>query len=136
MVTFFAGALELTLVAPPLDQAALTEFVRTKKDEWGSDGRYSAIQNSFAAEPAHATCVRYRMTVHDNAANTRKDLPFLILQVAGRLCTHPGNPASAVDMFYTMRHIPTFDDAAFKAEGNAFLDSLSIDALPTGAPLR
>lgn len=132
MVTFIAGALEIKLDAPLRDQAALLAFVRSKKDQWGGDGRFSAIDTSFLAEPGNANCVRYQMNVHDSGANIRKDLPFLIVQIAGRFCTHPVHPASAVDIFYTMRHVPTFDDAVFKVEGNAFLHSLRIDPVPVG----
>lgn len=132
VATFMAGALEIKLDAPLRDQAALLDFVRSKKDQWGSDERFSAIDTSFVAEPGNTNCVRYQMNMHDNGANIRKDLPFLIMQIAGRFCTHPAHPASAVDIFYTMRHVPAFDDAVFKAEGNAFLYSLRIDAVPAG----
>lgn len=133
--TFVAGVHELYLDVAPADQAALAASVRARKDAWGSDGRFTDRQTAVQPERARAICVWYRVAVHDKRAPIRKDLPFLILRGTGRVCTHPGNPHAAVDIFYTLRHVPGLDTRQFDAEGNAFIDSLTIDPLP-GNPMR
>src|SRR4051812_4017454 len=40
VVTFYVGALETTLPTPLTDPAMLAAFVKARKNEWGSDGRY------------------------------------------------------------------------------------------------
>jgi hypothetical protein len=47
IVTFYAGALEIKLPDALPDAQALAAFVKTKKENWGSDGRYTDIASSF-----------------------------------------------------------------------------------------
>jgi hypothetical protein len=127
VVTFYAGALETTLPAPLTDPAMLAAFVKARKNEWGSDSRYTDITSSFLPDPQQPSCVRYRMTAHDHGAKNRGSHPYLLMWAAGRFCTHPNNPNAAVDLYYSTRHIPHYDARALNAEGHAFLDSLALD---------
>jgi hypothetical protein len=126
----FAGALEIKLQAPLPDKKALAAFVRTKKDEWGTDGRFTDVTSSFLAEAQHASCVRYGMTANDHRANNRGTHEFLLMHIVGRFCTHPQNPNVAVDIFYSVRHIPGYDARSLSAEGEAFLRSLAFNSSP------
>jgi len=129
-VSFFVGALDIRFDSPLPDKQALAEFVRQKKDQWGTDGRYTDVSSSFLPEAAQPSCVRYRMTVNDHGAHNRKSRDFLLLRVIGRFCAHPQNPKVAVDIFYSARHIPGYDARQLGAEGEQFLDSLAFDTLP------
>jgi hypothetical protein len=131
IASFYAGALEIKLQAPLSDKAALVAFVRTKKDEWGTDGRFTHVSSSFLAEAQYASCVRYQMTANDHRANNRGTHEFLLTHVVGRFCTHPQNPNAAVDIFYSARHIPGYDGKSLSAEGEAFLHSLAFNTPPT-----
>ena len=130
-VSFFATARDCKLDAPLPDQVDLVAFVSKKKDEWGTDGRFTNISTSFLPETGKTSCVRYRMDVNDNGAKNKGRHPFLLMKVVGRFCTHPQDPGSAVDLAYSIRHIPGFDDNAFRAEGEAFLDSLRFETPAT-----
>jgi hypothetical protein len=127
VVSFFAGALEIKLQDPLPDKETLAAFVRTKKDEWGTDGRYTHVSSSFLAEAQHVSCVRYEMTANDHGANNRGTHEFLLMHVVGRFCTHPRNPRTGVDIFYSARHIPDYDARSLSAEGEAFLRSLAFN---------
>jgi hypothetical protein len=105
----------------------LAAFVKARKNEWGSDGRYTDIMSSFLPDPQQPSCVRYRMTAHDHGAKNRGSHPYLLMWAAGRFCTHPRNPNAAVDLYYSTRYIPHYDARALNAEGHAFLDSLALD---------
>jgi hypothetical protein len=129
-VTFYAGALEINLHAPLPDKEALTAFVKAKKDEWGTDGRFANVSSSFLAEPQQESCVRYRMAANDRVANNRGTHEFLLLQIVGRFCTHPQNSDVAVDIFYSARHIPGYDAKDLRAEGEEFLNSLAFYTPP------
>jgi hypothetical protein len=128
VVTFLAGAMDVKLHTPFPDREALAAFVRAKKDDWGTDGRYSVVSTSFLPEAQQPSCVRYRMTVHDHGANNRGSHAFLSMHIAGRFCTHPQNPNAAVDIFYSTRHIPGYDATDLHTEGEAFIDSLAFEA--------
>jgi hypothetical protein len=127
VVSFFAGALEIKLQDPLPDKETLAAFVRTKKDEWGTGGRFTHVSSSFLAESQHASCVRYQMTANDHGANNTGTHEFLLMHVVGRFCTHPQNPKTAVDIFYSARHIPDYDANGLGAEGEAFLHSLAVN---------
>ena len=131
IASFFVGALEIKLQAPLPNKDALMAFVRTKKDEWGTDGRFTDVSSSFLPEAHHASCVRYQMSANDHGAHNRGAHEFLLTHVVGRFCTHPANPNTAVDIFYSARHIPSYDANGLSAEGEAFLDSLAFDTPPT-----
>jgi hypothetical protein len=129
IVTFYAGALEIKLPDALPDAQALAAFVKTKKENWGSDGRYTEIASSFLPEAQQPSCVRYRMAAHDHGAKNRGSPPYLQLLAVGRFCTHPQNPHAAVDIYYSTRHIPRYDASEFNAEGEAFLGSLALDTV-------
>ncbi len=131
VASFFAGALDIKLQDPLPDKETLAAFVRAKKDDWGTDNRFTDVQSSFLVEAQHPSCVRYQMTANDHAANNRGTHAFLSMRTVGRFCTHPQNPGNAVDIFYSARHIPGHDAKDFTAEGEAFLRSLAFNA-PTG----
>jgi len=126
-VSFFAIANECKVDLQPSGQEDLIAFVSKTKDNWGTDGRFTNISTSFLPEAGNASCVRYRMEVNDNGANNRGRHAFLLLKVVGRFCTHPDNPGPAVDMAYSIRHVPGFDASAYVAEGEAFLDTLRFE---------
>lgn len=123
-VTFYAGAVATRLEAPFGDMRALLAFVRSTKDQWGDDGRFSDISTSFVPDSRPGSCVRYRMKANDRGANNRNGHAFLLVHTAGRFCTHPENPQLAVDMFYSTRHVPGYDPKDFHAEGEVFVDGL------------
>lgn len=127
-VSFYAIAGDCKLDAPLNGKEDLVEFVRQKKNQWGTDGRFRVISTSFVHDAANASCVRYRMDVKDSGANNKGDHPYLLLKIAGKFCTHRRNPSSVVDLAYSIRHVPGYDDTAYSAEGNAFLDSLRFEA--------
>lgn len=132
-VTFFAQALQLNCMPSVPGKYALVAFVREKKDQWGDDGRFKPLSSSFVPDPALATCVRYRMSVRDHDARNLGRHPFLLLHVVGRYCTHPQHPRNAVDLAYSIRHVPGYDAGPLEAEGKAFLDSLVLGQPPAGA---
>lgn len=132
-VSFFAFAHDCKLDAPLTSKEEIVAFVRKKKDEWGTDGRYANISSSVMPEAANPSCVRYRMEVQDHGASNRGSHPFLLMKVIGRFCTHRQSPNSAVDLAYSIRHVPGFVDTGYRAEGEAFLDSLRLEA-PIGQP--
>lgn len=125
LLTFYTGVLEVKLSTPLPDAEALLAFVRKEKDQWGSDGRFTDISSRFFAEPAHGSCVRYRIQANDRAANNPAGRQLMFMQVSGRFCTHPHNPETAVDIFYSVRHVPGYDVETLNAEGDAFLEGLA-----------
>jgi hypothetical protein len=127
VVTFLAGAMDVKLHTPLPDREAMAAFVRAKKDDWGTDSRYSDVSTSFLPDAQLPSCVRYRMTVHDHGAHNRGNHAFLSMHIAGRFCTHPQNPNAAVDIFYSTRQIPEYDANDLHAEGEAFIDSLAFE---------
>lgn len=126
-VSFYALAGNCKLDSPLREPEDVVEFVRKRKDEWGTDGRFTDIETSFIPEAANPLCVRYRMDVHDNGANNKGDHPYLIVKVVGRFCKSRHDPKAIVDLSYSVRHVPGYDDSAYRAEGEAFLDSLRIE---------
>lgn len=127
-VSFFAIANECKLDFQPTSQEDLIAFVSKKKDEFLTDERYTNISTSFQPATGKTSCVRYRMVVNDNRASNKGRHAFLLLKVAGRFCTHPENPGAAVDLAYSIRHVPGYDASKDVAEGEAFLDSLRFEA--------
>jgi hypothetical protein len=68
-VSFYAGVLEGKLRSKVSTKEALVAFVRSKKDQWGNDGRYSDTSSSFKVEGKNESCVRYQLSAHDRGAN-------------------------------------------------------------------
>lgn len=132
-VTFYTLVLATDCTPALPGKEALLAFVRENKDQWGSDGRFTPVASTFAPETAQASCVRYHMTVKDHGARNLGKHPFLLLDVVGRYCTLPQKPALAVDIAYSIRYVPGYDAGGFKAEGEAFLDSLALDPGPADA---
>ena len=128
VVSFYAGALEGKVQKPLTDMEQLLAFVREKKDQWGTDGRYTEVSSSFLPDPQHRSCVRYRMKANDHGAVNRGTHEFLTLHTAGRFCTHPDYPDVVVDMYYSARHVPGYDASRLNAEGEAFINSLIFNA--------
>lgn len=56
----------------------------------------------------------------------------MLLRVLGRFCTHPQNPYTAVDIYYSTRNVPGYDVTDLSAEGDAFLGSLAFHTPGTG----
>jgi hypothetical protein len=129
-VSFYAGALEGKLRTKLSTKEALVAFVRSKKDEWGNDGRYSDTSSSFQVEGENESCVRYQLSAHDHSANNKAGHNFLVMQATGRFCVHPQDRAVAVDIYYSVRHVPQFDPKDLIAEGEEFLQSLQIATSP------
>ena len=130
VVSFFAGALEGRLVSDLEDKDVLLTFVRSKKDQWGNDGRYSNMTSSFQIEEVQDTCVRYQLTANDRGARNLGSQEFLVMTTVGRFCRHPEDPMAAVDIYYSVRHVPAFDPQAHLVEGEDFLSSLQFSPLP------
>lgn len=125
-VSFFMGALDGKLRSKLTTNDELVAFVRSKKDQWGSDGRYSDISVSFTIDNDTKSCVRYRMKAHDRYAKNKGDNAFLIMQSIGQFCVHPKDRSNAVDIYYSVRYVPSFDPKSLIAEGEVFLNSLRI----------
>jgi hypothetical protein len=132
-VSFYAGALEGRIVSQVDTDAALLAFVRAKKDQWGVDGRYFDTSSSFRIEEQQRSCVRYSLAASDRGAKNKERLAFLTMQVFGRFCVHPENRTTAVDVYYSVRHPPSFDARPFLVEGETFLDSLQFARLAGGS---
>jgi hypothetical protein len=129
-VSFFAGALEGTLQSKLLTKEALLAFVRSKKDKWGNDGRYSDTSSSFQVESENESCVRYQLSAHDRGAINKADHNFLVMETFGRFCVHPQDRTVAVDIYYSVRHVPQFAPKDFIIEGEDFLQGLQFAISP------
>ena len=127
-VSFYVGAIEGKLRSALLSKEALIAFVRSKKDQWGNDGRYANMSSSFQIEDRNDSCVRYRLSAHDRNAPNRGSHEFLLMQVTGRFCLHPQSRETAVDIYYSARHVPRFDPKGLTIEGEEFLQSLQFSA--------
>lgn len=123
-VSFYAGAIEVSLLDTFPSKEALIAFVRTKKDEWGTDGRYSNILTSFLIEEQQDSCVRYKLSANDRNAPEKGGNAFLLMQAVGRFCIHPQDRSAALDLFYSIRYEPLFNPKDFIAEGEDFLKGL------------
>ncbi|MFN3789251.1 hypothetical protein [Massilia sp.] len=132
-LTFYTLVLAASCTPSIPGEEARLAFVRERKDQWGSDGRFTPVFSSFVPDPAQAACVRYHMRVKDHGARNLGTHPFLLLDVVGRYCPLPQHPAVAVDIVYSIRHVPGYDAARYQAEGEAFLDSLALDLRPADA---
>lgn len=132
-VSFYAGALEGEIVSQVDTTEALVNFVRTKKDQWGAEGRYFDTSSSFRIDDAYRSCVRYELSANDRGATNVGNLDSLKMQVLGRFCVHPGDSTKAVDIYYSVRHPPSFNAAPYLAEGEKFLDSLQFTSLTEGS---
>lgn len=129
-VSFYAGTLVGKLRSKLSTKEVLVAFVRSKKDQWGNDGRYSETSSSFQVEDKNESCVRYQLSAHDLGANNKAGHDFLMMQTTGRFCVHPQDRTVAVDIYYSVRHVPQFDPKDFIAEGEAFLQSLEFATSP------
>lgn len=130
VVSFYTGAVDGRLPAALPDKASLVEFVRLKKDKWGDEGRFSAISSSFQIEAERESCVRYWLSAQDRKAKNKGDHAFLLMQSVGRFCLQPQDATAAVDVFYSVRSVPRFDQQGLMAEGEEFLKSLQFSPLP------
>ena len=131
VVSFYMQAIEGEYPAAPSTEAQLVAFVRSKKDDWGpEEGRYSNTSSSIVIEESEKSCVSYRVSAHDRAATNKGNHEFLVLHTAGRFCLQPQTRSAAVDIFYSVRHVPNFDATALFAEGESFLKSLQLQTPP------
>ncbi|MFT3805444.1 hypothetical protein [Arenimonas sp.] len=128
--SLFFGAIEGPLKSEMPTQDSLVSFVRSRKDNWGSEGRYTDVVASIAVEPSQPSCVRYDMIAHDHAAKNKGDLAYLVMRTVGRFCLHPDDRSVGLDIFYSVRYIPTLDPATLIAEGDAFLASVKFESRP------
>lgn len=135
-LSFYAGALEGSIVSQVDTDAALLAFVRTKKEQWGVDDRYFDTSSSFKIEEQHSSCVRYSLMANDRDAKNKEGFSFLTMQAFGRFCVHPENRATAVDLYYSVRHPPGFDARPFIVEGETFIDSLQFARISLGSNKR
>ena len=129
-VSFYAGTLEGKLQSTLPTKEALVAFVRSKKDRWGNDGRYTNTSSSFQVEDKNESCVRYQLSTHDRGAHNKENHDFLVMKATGRFCLHPQDRTAAVDIYYSVRYVPQFDPAALIAEGEEFLQGLQFSAPP------
>ncbi len=127
LASFYAGAVEGRLRSSLTTKDELVAFVRSKKDQWGDGDRYSSISTSFQVEEKNDSCVRYRLSAHDRDAKNKGKREFLAMQAVGRFCTHPQNKRAAVDVFYSVRHVPSFDPKDLISEGETFLQGLEFE---------
>ena len=126
-VTVYAGALDGKLGAKLDSREALLRFVREKKDQWGVPGRYSGTKTSFAIDEGAPSCVNYDLSTRDHHAKNAAEHDYLLMKVRGRFCLHPQDATSAVDLYYSVRHVPSFEPGALMAEGETFLRSLRFE---------
>lgn len=129
-VTFYAGAVERKVISSLPNKDALVAFARLKKNEWGDDGRYANISSTFKVEAEQESCVRYWLSANDRKAKNKGGHEFLVMIAVGRFCLHPQDRTAAVDVFYSVRHVPQFDPRDLMAEGEEFLKSLQFSKLP------
>ena len=134
--SFYAGALEGAIASQVDTDAALLAFVRAKKEQWGVDDRYFDISSSFKIEEKNRSCVRYSLVGNDRDAKDKEGFAFLTMQAFGRFCVHPENRATAVDLYYSVRHPPGFDARSFLVEGETFIDSLQFSSISRGSNKR
>ena len=125
-LSFYIGAIEGKMRTAITDNNNLLEFVKAKKDQWGSDtGRYRNITSKFVvAESVGLFCTNYELSAEDHKAKNLGANKFLILRTKGVFCLHPKNKSHAVDIYYSARHIPAFDYSSFINEGETFMKSL------------
>lgn len=123
-VSFFVGATDGRLAAKLASPEALLSHVRAKKSQWGGDGRYEVLRETYAADPQHPDCVDYDLSARDRGASNKGRHDYLVMDTRGRFCLHPQAPTSMIDVYYSVRYVPGYDAAALVAEGAAFLDSL------------
>jgi len=132
-VSFYAGALEGRITSSLEDKDALIAWVRSKKDQWASDGRYSNTSSSFHIESQQNSCVRYSLSANDHGAPEEGRHDHLLMRAVGRFCMHPEDRGVAVDIYYSARHAPDVDVRSLLAEGEEFLDSLQFMEIPSGS---
>ena len=126
-VSFYTQAIEgkFPETETPSTESELVAFVRSKKDDWGPDkGLFTNQSSSIAIEESEKSCVSYRVSAHDRATKHKGHHEFLVLHTVGRFCLHPQDRTAAVDIYYSVRHIPNFDATALFDEGEAFVKSL------------
>ena len=129
-VSFYTQAIEAKFSEheAPSTENELVAFVRSRKDDWGPDKNLFTNQSSLIGiEESEKSCVSYRVSAHDRATKHKGDHEFLVLHTVGRFCLHPQNRTAAVDIFYSVRHIPNFDASALFDEGESFLKSLQFE---------
>lgn len=102
MVSFYAGALEVPLSSGLADREALVAFVRSKKDDWGEDSRYSDTVSAFHIEEEQETCVRYSLSGKDQVASNLGTRAYLPILATGRFCLHPEDRTVAIDIYYSV----------------------------------
>lgn len=122
--TMQAGAVEGQTARTYGGADELAESVRTMKSQWGADGRYRNIKETYEVEGEQGNCVRYRLYAEDTQAKGRGAHPSLPLLSVGRLCLHPRARKHAVDLYYSIRSAPDFATADLETEGEALLGSL------------
>jgi hypothetical protein len=116
------------------DEATLLRIVRERisaRSEDGS-GRYSDTAIETVPVPDQP-CVRYRVSQQDHGANNAGRHDAMALLSRGVFCVNPDDRREAIDLVYSIRHVPGFDATKLIAEGDAVLDSLRYEGpLPAG----
>lgn len=74
-------------------------------------------------------CVRYHLKAEDRGVPV-KDEPFLILEVKGYSCLHPGDPGLLVDFRYVLRYPPKKKEKGLSQEGERFLRGITFTPPP------
>lgn len=128
-MTFYAGAIEGPLGASLPDNESLLTFVRSKKVDWSIDDRYVNTSSSFDVEAGEGPCVRYALSADDRWAKNRGSYEALPMRVSGRFCLHPQDRSVAVDIYYSIRSVPSFDTSGMVMEGEAFLRTLQFSSI-------
>lgn len=125
-LSFYAGAIEGEMRTAIADNDELLDFVKSKKDQWGSKtGRYRNVSSKFmVAENIGPFCVDYELLAEDLKAKNLGNNEFLIMTVRGVFCLHPNNKGHAVDIYYSVRSIPALDFSSLMEEGEGFVRSL------------
>lgn len=117
---------DVRLPGPQSTEPALLDFVRARLAQRGGAGtaRYAQVATTVSMDAQLPHCVRWEQSAHDLRVNDGATQPYMQLQSAGRFCLSEHNPASAIDVFYSVRHAPPDMPAGLAAEGEAFLASL------------
>jgi hypothetical protein len=128
-VTFVAGTDEHRTAAPLATDDALLAYARKMTAVAGDDGsgRYSGLTENHAIAPDQPTCVDYRIASLDHGAKNLGGHDALPMLTRGRFCVHPDDRTAAVNVYYSIRHVPGFEIGALEAEGEALLRSLEFD---------
>ena len=117
---------KVTMPASQLTDPALLDFVRARVAQRGGadPDRDAQLATTVSMDAQLPHCVRWEQSVHDVRENNGETQASMQMQSSGRFCMSEHNPASAVDVSYSVRRVAPDMPDGLAAEGEAFLASL------------